>query len=178
MPGLFSSSKQTSTQSQEASGTSTSQGVQTGRQENVFNQMLAQLLPMIQQGPQVLQSDRNMLRTAINNKYNTQLAPALESGLTSRGFGDSGKLGAGFKQLALGRAGEFADTEANLRQAAQDRYAHLLGLALPFTSPLTNTTDFNQTGSSTNTQPGPSIFDRILGYGGQAAGIALALGGI
>jgi hypothetical protein len=176
MGSLFSPSQQTSTQQNQQSGTSTATGERTGRQEDVFNQVLAQLLPMVQQGPQVLQSDRNMMRTGINNKYNQTYTPQVESGLTSRGFGDSGKLGAAFKNLGLARAGEFQSGEAGLRSAAQDRYAHLLGLALPFMTPTSTTTDFNQSGSGTSTQPGASIFDKILGGAGQAAGIALALG--
>lgn len=176
MPGLFSPSKQTSTQQSQQQGTSTSQGVQTGRQENVFNQVLAQLLPMIQQGPQVLQSDRNMMRTGINSKYNQAILPQVESGLTSRGFGESGKLGNAFKNANLARADEIQSGEAGLRSAAQDRFAHLLGLALPLVAPLSTTTDFNQTGNATETRPGRSIFDQLLSGAGTAAGIGLAFG--
>jgi hypothetical protein len=118
------------------------------------------------------------MRTGINTKYNTTLAPSLESAYTSRGFGEGGKMGAGFKQLGLARAGEFQTGEADLRGQAQDRFAHLISLALPFMTPNTTTTDFSKTGSGIGTQPGPSIFDRILGTGGELAGIGLALGGI
>ena len=171
MGSLFSPSKQTSTN--ESSGTSTTSGERTGRQTNVFKEVLDRLLAQINAGPQVMQSDRNAMRTGINTKYNA-VAPQVESGLTSRGFGDSGKLGAAFKGLNLARAGDIQTGEADLRGQAQERFAHLLALAYPFTRPDENTTTFSQSGNQT--QPGPSIFDRILGTAGQAAGIGLALG--
>jgi len=176
MSGLFGSRPQTSTSDQSFEDTSTTGGVRSGKQRHLFRDTLDQLLASISQGPQVMQSDRDAMRGTINKSYNAAQAQ-IESGLTGRGFGNSGKLGKAFRDLDISRAGDFSSGEMGLQNQAQQQYAQMIGLALPYLTPGDFTTVSSGSSSGTRTQPGPSIFDRLLGYGSQAAGIA-ALAGV
>lgn len=175
MPNLFKSGKQTSTSEQTSNTTSTTSGDRSGRQSKLFKQILDQLFSSISAGPNVMQSDRDAMRTSVNKSYNA-VAPRVESQLTSRGFGGSGKMGSAFKGIDLARANEIQSGESNLRSQAMQRYMGMLGLALPYTRPDSYTTTASGTQTGSQTVPGPSIFDRILGYAGDAAGIAAAFG--
>jgi len=175
MGSLFKSGKQTSTSEQSFNNTSTTSGERTKRQSNLFKEILDQLMASISQGPNVMESDRQKMRAQTNQTYNA-IAPRLESQLTSRGFGNSGKLGAGFKGIDIARANEIQSGEATLRDQAMQRYLQELGIALPYTRPDTVTTTSSGTGTGSQTVPGPSIFDKLLGYAGDAAGIAAAFG--
>src|SRR4030095_11471244 len=166
----------TSTSTGQFDRTETTRGERSGRQANLFKDTLDQLLATISQGPTIMQSDKDAMRGTINKSYAAARAQT-ESGLTGRGFGESGKLGNAFKNLDIARAQDFSTGEMGLMNQAQQRYAQMIGLALPHLTPDTATTTSSVTASGSQTQPGPSIFDRILGYAGQAAGIA-ALAGI
>ena len=127
----------------------TQEGVRGDRQQRVFRQLGNALLDALNQGPTVSQSDRNAGRTNINNTW-LGLQKNLESNLTSRGFGESGKLGAGFKGLEIGRANAFQGLEAQLRNEAQQRFERMLGLSQQFVQPTT----FHTTGTTTGEQSG------------------------
>jgi hypothetical protein len=176
MSGLFGSRPQTSTSESSFSGTETRSGTRTKQQSRLFKDTLDQLMAQISQGPAIMQSDRDALRGSINRGYNAQ-QQQVEAGLTGRGFGESGKLGNAFKQLDIARSNDFATGEQGLMQDAQQRYAQMIQLAWPYLHPDNWTTTSSGSTTGSQTRPGPSVFDRILGYAGQAAGIA-ALAGV
>jgi hypothetical protein len=192
------SESQTKQTSQETSRT---EGERTGRQSDVFKAVLDQLLASINQGPTVLQAERNRMRNQVNNTYNA-LGPKLEAGLTSRGFGSSGKLGAGFKGIEMARANQIQSGESDLQTQALQRYMQMLGLALPYTRPdIINTTrsgtvEGTATGSQIGNGTNPlsaagsglgdilgllQIFPNLFGGGGGSsipAGVGGTLGSI
>lgn len=175
MSGLFGSSKQTSTSDQSFNKTQEVSGERSKRQSGLFKEMLDQLMGTISQGPQIMRSDRDAMYGSINKAYNAA-AGQVEGGLTGRGFGESGKLGNALKNLDISRAGDFMTGEQGLQSQAQQRYAQMIGLAWPYLAPDLTTTTSSGTATGTQTQPGPSVFDRLLGYGSQAAGIAALFG--
>lgn len=146
------------------------EGIRGPRQQRVFKQLGNALLDALNQGPTVSQSDRNYGRTNINNTW-LGLQKNLESNLTSRGFGESGKLGAGFKGLEIGRANAFQGLEAQLRSEAQQRFERMLGLSQQYVQP----TSFQTTGSTTGTgtQPGQSLLSGIGGGVGDIGSLLL-----
>lgn len=175
MSGLFRPRSQTSTSEGSFERTET-QGVdRSKRQSRLFKDTLDQLLSTISQGPQIMQGDKDAMRGTINKGYAAAQAQT-EAGLTGRGFGESGKLGNAFKNLDIARAEDFSRGELGLKDQAQQRYAQMIGLAIPYLTPDNWSTISSGTSRGTQTQPGPSIFDRILGYAGQGAGIASLFG--
>lgn len=182
MPGLFSPSKQTSTSSSTEEGTSTTTGVRTGKQRKVFRDILDQLLATLSHGTEVTPEERAGMRSSVNQTYGA-IAPNLAVNLTSRGLGGSLKPASstvtptyGFKGIDTARANQIQSSEATLQDQAQRRFQQYLGLAAPYTKPDTYTTNASSQTNATQTQPGPSIFDKILGYAGEAAGIAALFG--
>ena len=155
-----------------SSGTTdqTQEGIRGPRQQRVFKNLGNALLEALQQGPTVSQSDRNYGRTNINNTW-LGLQKNLESNLTSRGFGESGKLGAGFKGLEIGRANAFQGLEAQLRNEAQQRFERMLGLAQQYVQPTTFHTTGTTTGTST--QPGQSALGALGGGIGDIGSLLL-----
>src|SRR6185503_4229402 len=113
MPFLFESGTNTSTSKQESNATSTTGGDRTGRQSKLFKEVLDQLFGFISGGPQVMQADRDAMRASVNKTFNS-IAPRVEGMLTSRGFGDSGKLGNAFKGIDLARANQIQQGESAL----------------------------------------------------------------
>jgi hypothetical protein len=176
LKGVGATKKSTATSSNQFEDTSTTKGNKSGRQQKLFKEALDQLFASISAGPQVLQSDRNMMRTGTNNTYNA-IAPRLESALTSRGFGQSGKLGSGLKDLEISRANQIQVGEAGLQRDAQQRFQQMLALALPYTRPddFTTTRSGSSTGSAT--QPGLNNWS-AAGQGlGDLAGLFAMFGG-
>jgi hypothetical protein len=175
MSNLFKSGTQTATNKQESNATSTTSGERTARQSNLFKEVLDQLFATISGGPQVMQADRDAMRGRVNKTFNA-IAPRVESQLTSRGFGGGGKLGNALKGIDIARGNQIAEGESALTRDSWNRYAQMLGLALPFTRPDTVTTTSHGEQTGTQTTPGPSLFDKLLGYAGDAAGIASLFG--
>ena len=175
MSGLFKSRPQTTTQSQNYTNTSVQGGDLTRGQKTIFDALGESLLPYIQQGPTVSQAEKNAGRTAINEETDAT-RNRLESALTARGFGNSGKLGAGFKGLDLERNRRFGTLDATLQQQANDRYQNMLSQALAYTRPFNFTSTNTGSSTGTGTQPGPSYFDRIFNYALGGALGASALG--
>lgn len=197
MPGLFSSSKQQTSQTSQVQGTSTSSGARTKPQSNVFKAVLDQLLANISQGVNVTDADRAAMRASVGNTYNA-IAPSINAQLSARGLkGATAKKGTKdipatennplikgipptpgttYRGLSTAAQNEIQKQEAILREQAQNRFYQMGALAGPYTRPDTTTTTYSQKGSGTGTFPGPSIFDRILGYASDAAGLAAAFG--
>lgn len=172
MSGLFKSSQVKTTQ--ESKGTSTQEGTLDKKQQKVNKALFDQILAAITQGPEVSQSDRNLARGQINDSYDAT-GKNLESTLAARGFsGPTGKIGQGYGNLAIARNKAFASTESDLRSQAMQRFQQMIGNAFAFDQPRSYTT--TSSGTNVNTQPGPSIFDRILSYAGQGLGGAIGLG--
>lgn len=155
--GIGGSKSRTATQ--DSTTDQTQEGVRGPRQQRVFKQLGNALLDALNQGPTVSQSDRNAGRTNINNTW-LGLGKNLESNLTARGFGESGKLGGQFKGLEIGRANAFQGLEAQLRNEAQSRFERMLGLSQQFVQPTTFHTTGTSSGSST--QPGQPF---LSGFG-------------
>jgi hypothetical protein len=197
MGSLFSSSKQPTSQTSQTSGTSTTSGARTKPQSKVFKGILDQLLSQISEGTNVTDADRAAMRASVGHTYNA-IAPNLNAALNSRGLTGAtatkgkkgtpalgaipavpdipGKPGTRYEGLTTAAANEVQKQEALLREEAQNRFFQMAGLAAPYTRPDTTTTTFSQSGSGQGTIPGPSIFDRLLGYAGDAAGLAGAFG--
>jgi hypothetical protein len=176
LKGVGSTKESTATSSNTFEDTSTTKAGRSGRQSKLFKEALDQLFASISAGPSVLQSDRNMMRTQTNNTYNT-IAPRLESALTSRGFGQSGKLGSGLKDLEIARSNQIQVGEAGLRRDAQDRFQRMLALALPYTSPISSTTTRSGSSAGSATHPGLNNWS-AAGQGlGDLAGLFALFGG-
>ena len=122
----------------------------------------------LQQGENVPQFARNQARTQINNTFDT-IRPRIESALTARGFGGSGKMGASFKNLEFERAKGFQNAEADLRSEAQRRFLATLGLAQNFLQP--RGFDSSTTSTGSGTAPGQSPFSAIGGAFGDIGGL-------
>jgi len=161
--GLLQNSKSGRTSTSDFSRSGSTEGILTPRQHRLEKLDLNTLMDLISQGPNVMQSDRNLMRTQTNQTYNA-IAPRLESSLVSRGFGNSGKLGAGFKGLDIARSNQIQAGEAGLRQEAMQRFLSTLGLSHQFLTPRTVNTTETGTGSAT----GPSQLGNIIGGSGFA----------
>lgn len=139
----FGASKpKTSTSTTESRGTQTAE--LDPKQRKVNKALFRQILDAIRQGPTVSQSDRNTARGQINDSYDAG-AERLTSNLAARGFGNSGKMGAGFRDMEIDRQNAFQTTEAGLRGEAQNRFMQMLQAAFQFNSPRT----FSQESQST-----------------------------
>lgn len=159
---------------QESKGSSTQKGVLDKNQEALNQSLFDKIIEAIGRGPEVSQSDRNVARGQINDTYDAT-GKQLESNLAARGFSTpGGKLGKSYGDLAIARNKAFASTESDLKSQAMQRFQQMISNAFQFDQP--RQYDTNTTGSQVNTQPGPSIFDRILGYAGQGLGGAVGLG--
>lgn len=155
----------TTQQNSQFNRSGTTEALLSPRQQRVNKQALNALLDLITQGPVVQQAARDLMRTQTNQTYNA-VAPRLESSLVSRGFGESGKLGAGFKGLDIARANQIQAGEAGLRQEAMNRWLSSIGLANQFLTPRTiNTTE---QGTSTGSVIGPDQTGNIIGGAGFA----------
>lgn len=146
--------------------TSTQTPIWAPGQENLMQQLFSQYLQALGMGPGVTQGDRNALMTQINNSY-AGMKPQLESELTARGFGQSGKLGQGFRQIDEARVGSQQQGEAGLQSQAMQRWLALLGMGPNLIRPVGSTT------TSTGTQsPG---FGATIGNAISPLGAALAI---
>jgi hypothetical protein len=157
---------------QRSSSTSTTTAELSPRQQRLNRQIGNYLLEAILQGPTVSQGDRNAIRTQINDITDSQ-GKRMESNLTARGFGNSGKLGGGFKNLELQRAKSFQTAETDLMRDAQNRFMQLLGLGMNYNTPRTQTTTSNS--ESTGPQMPVPGWGSILGGAMQQGGSALWL---
>lgn len=139
-----------------------------GRKQNRINtQLFHTIMDALQLGPQVSQSDRNMARANINTAYQGAQRN-LDAALASRGFGQSGKVGAGVRDLNLGRMKEFQTTEGRLRDEAQQRFQQMIQNAFQFDIPRTTTS--HTTGTESVTVPGASPFSAAgSGFGDLAS---------
>jgi hypothetical protein len=172
MGSFFKPSTQKSTT--ESKGTSTQEANLTGKQSKMNKELFAQIMDALSMGPQVSQSDRNVARGQINDTYDAT-GKSLESTLASRGFsGPTGKVGKGYGDLSIARNKAFSTTEASLRSEAMQRFQQMIANAFQFNTPRSYTT--TSSGTQVGTQPGPSPFDRVLGYAGQGLGAAAGLG--
>lgn len=167
------SKPRTATSSQTSDSTNLSENIFGKRQRQLQKQIGDLLQGMLTQGPTVSQSDRNAGRTNINNTW-LGLGKNLESNLTARGFGQSGKMGAGFKGLEIGRANAFQGLEAQLRNEAQSRFERMLSMAQQYsTLPRKVLTTGHQEGSGTQTQPGQSLLSGLGGVAGDIGSMLL-----
>lgn len=177
MSGVFKSRPQTTTQTQTGKSESEQRGIFSGGQRKVMRDIGDAFLELIGAGPQVLESDRQASRAQINSTY-AGLRPRLESAMTARGFGESGKLGAGFKDLEFQRAKAIQGGEADLRREALARYFQTLGMGSSFAlHPLGQTSSGTTSGTSSVSVPGPSYFDRFMSGAGGLLGLGL-MGGM
>lgn len=149
---------------------STQGGVRNKDQRQLAKQLADILRGALTQGPTVSQSDRNAGRANINSTW-LGLQKNLESNLTARGFGNSGKLGAGFKGLEIGRANAFQSLESQLRGEAEDKYMRMLGLTSNFIQPHRFESSSTTTGSAT--QPGQSLLSGLGGVAGDIGSMLL-----
>lgn len=159
--GIGASQPKTSQSTQTSDTTNLSENIFGRRQRMLQKQIGDLLMGMLSQGPQVSQAERDMGRTNINNTWQG-LSKNLESALTSRGFGDSGKMGAGFKGLEIGRANAFQGLESQLRQEAQARFERMLSAAQQYsTLPRKVLTTGHTDASGTQTLPGQSLLSGL-----------------
>lgn len=172
MSSLFKASTQKATQT--STGTSNQKAVLTPDQEKINSTLFDQILSALQQGPVASQANISQGRSQINDTYDAT-AKNLESNLAARGFsGPTGKLGQGYGQLAIARNKAIAASDAEQQNQALQRFQQMIQNAFAFNQPREYQTNTSSTGTST--QPGPSIFDRILGYAGQGIGAGIGLG--
>jgi hypothetical protein len=143
-------------------GTSNTTATYTPEQQAIMEHLRRILAHRLRKGPEVLQSDRNAGRTSINNTYNA-VQPNVESQLTARGFGDSGKLGSAILGLNVQRANQFQGLESTLTDQAQNRYEQAIQDSLAFSRPTGSST------TSTQTLPGPGLGGTVAGIGGDLA---------
>lgn len=139
--------------------TSTSSATYTPEQQAMMQRIQAILMHRLNKGAQVKQGDRDAGRTAINTNYNA-IMPNVESNLTARGFGESGKLGSAILGLNVGRANQFQTLESQLQDDAQARYDNTLAQAVNFSRPTGSTTN------STTTLPSQSGLGSAIGGAG------------
>ena len=165
------SGSRTSSSTSTSTSNQSQRGVRNKDQRQLAKQLADILRGALTQGATVSQSDRNAGRTNINNTF-TGIRGNLESALTSRGFGQSGKMGAGFKGLEVARSNAFQGLESNLRSEAQQRFEKMLGLTSGFIQPHMFESSGTTTGSGTGTQPGQSL---LSGLGGAAGDIGSLL---
>lgn len=172
--GAFGKSQPKTSQSTQTSDTTNlSENIFGRRQRELQKQIGDLLMGMLTQGPQVSQAERDMGRTNINNTWQG-LSKNLESAMTSRGFGDSGKMGAGFKGLEIGRANAFQGLESQLRQEAQARFERMLSAAQQYsTLPRKVLTTGHGEGTGTQTLPGQSLLSGLGGLGSDIGSMLL-----
>lgn len=171
LKGIGDSRPRTATSTSTSTTEQSQRGVRNRDQRQLARQLADILRGALTQGPTVSQSDRNAGRTNINNTFGG-IRGNLESALTSRGFGQSGKMGAGFKGLEIARSNAFQGLESNLRSEAQQRFERMLGLTSGFIQPHMFESSSTTTGSGTGTQPGQSL---LSGLGGAAGDIGSLL---
>jgi hypothetical protein len=154
--GIGRSKPQTSTSTSQS--TSTQEAKLTGKQRKVNKSIFEQIIDVIRQGPTVSQSDRNTARSQINQNYDSA-NDNLEASLVARGYGDSGKVGQGFRDNSIQRNNAFQSAEAGLRNSAWDRFMQAVQAGFQFDQPrsFTNTSSGTQTG----TVPGASPWSTI-----------------
>lgn len=149
--------------------TGSTTGVLTPNQQGT-DDMIAQMLHrFLRKGPEILKGERNQLYGQINTTYDS-LGNRIESNLASRGFGESGKLGSGYRDLEISRANQMQKGEADLQQAAMTRFLQTLGLAQNYARPYSSTS----TGTTTATG-GPNPVFGAIGQGLGQLGTALWL---
>lgn len=159
---------------QESKGTSTSTANLDKKQGKLNKALFDQIMAIVTGGPKASQANINQGRSAINDTYDAT-AKNLESNLAARGFGGpGGKLGQGYGDLAIARNKAIATSDATEQDRALENFQRFIQNAFQFNQPRSTTT--TSSGTNVNTQPGPSIFDRILGYAGQGLGGAIGLG--
>lgn len=171
--GIGASQPKTSQSTQTSDTTNLSENIFGRRQRLLQKQIGDLLMGILSQGPTVSQAERDMGRTTINNTWQG-LSKNLESAMTSRGFGDSGKMGAGFKGLEIGRANAFQNLESQLRQEAQARFERMLSAAQQYsTLPRKVLTTGHAEGTGTQTQPGQSLLSGLGGLGSDIGSMLL-----
>jgi hypothetical protein len=178
MSGLFGSRPKTSTATKTEKSTSTTSPTRTGRQENVYNEIIRQLTAVINQGPNPTADEIANMRGRLGHTYG-QIAPRLGIALTSRGMGPgTGKQmsTSSLRGVDLALGNQRAASLSALKDFTRRRQMQDMGLALPFTQPEIQTTTREGTSTGSETTPGPSLFDQLLGYAGQGLGIASMLG--
>lgn len=168
---LIQNKKSNRTSEQHSSFDNTTSPVFSGGQLKTQDLIGETLRKILSQGEAVPQWARNQGRTEINNTFDA-MRPRLEAALTARGFGQSGKLGAGFKDLEIQRGNAFQNLEGDLRQQQLQRLMQALGLgeSFAFAAP-----GQHATGSSTGTATGPSQFGNTIGQAGGDIGSLLLL---
>jgi len=182
MSGLFGSRDRTATESQKYSKTATTTGERTPRQTSLFNEIIAQLNETINQGPNVRPEDLAAMRGQVKGTYG-QIAPRVGAALKSRGMSATGgkpssspSPGGNFRGIDIAQGNQMAAGKSNLADLARQRYMQSIGMAFPLTKPTTTVSTSTGTKTGSETQPGPSLFDQMLGYASQIAGIAAGFG--
>ena len=168
--GIGGAGSKTGSSTSQTDSSFTNSGDLTKQQKALMKQLFGALSGALEQGPNVPQFARNTARAQINNTFDT-IRPRLESSLTARGFGQSGNLGAGFKDLEYQRAKAFQGSEADLRTEAQNRYMQMLGLSQGFIKPYNFSGTSSQTGSGTQTVPGTGLLAGLGGAGQDIGGL-------
>ncbi len=176
MGNFFKAGKEQSTQDTKYSGTSSSTANLDERQQAMNKQLYKKILHTLQLGPEVSEEDRNKRRGAINEQYDTT-GKMLSSQLAGQGFNyGGGKLGQGYGNLAIARNKAFGDVESDLSSEAVNRFQQMIQNAFQFNTPRSQTSTQSGTQNTVGTQPGPSVFDKVLGYAGQGLGAAAMFG--
>jgi hypothetical protein len=157
--GLFGNPSQKST--------STTKGNYDPSQVNLLQQLWAQYSKALGMGPNPQQSDVNAMATGVNQAY-SGVKDNVESSLTARGYGSSGKLGQGFRQVDEARVGAQQQGMQSLNAQSLQRYLSLLfGGQGVVGSPLGGTTT-----TSVGTQS-PGFGSSVAGAGGDISTLLL-----
>lgn len=170
LKGIGGSKPQSSTSSSTTNSSSSTTAQLTGRQHKLMKQLFEALSGQLSGGPNVMQSDRNQARGQINQTYNA-MAPRLQANMTARGFGNSGRVGSGLRDIEYQRGNAIQSNEADLRREALGRWTQMLGMSQQFIQPHNFSTTGTSSTRGTQTVPGQSPF-------GQLGGGAMDLGSI
>lgn len=130
------------------------------KQRRMNKQVFKKLIDLIRQGPTVSQGDRDTARAQNNAAFN-QAGQNLEATLAARGFGNSGKMGSGYRSLDIDRAKNQGSIEAQLRNEAMNRFQQWIQNAFQFNTPRSATT----TSSGTSSSVGPPQMNPFSGAG-------------
>lgn len=115
IPGLMGGNDQTIKKSNTT--TPTWSPDQQGIQGDLFSWLKQQ---MSGSGPAPMTAERNAATGTINSNYGDATA-RMNNALTSRGFGESGKVGTNLQKIELGRQGALAGNEAKFADLEQQQ---------------------------------------------------------
>ena len=167
--GIGASKPQTSTSKFDQTSTQNLDPKQTKLNKALFQQ----LIQLIRQGPNVSQADKDTTYGAINQNFDAA-GKNLEATLAARGFGNSGKLGQGYRSLDIDRAKARQSGLATLQDQAVNRFQQWIQDAFQFDVPRSTTSS----GTSTTTGSGVPWQSSVGAGLGDAASLAYLRGGL